>query len=175
MHRTAGGEFRIRWFQSGRRHSCRRINAPSKRISAEATAELAKQVARAVQVNVVHVSSFSRVRGLTAACGCPPIFCASICAKIIRGTFQHERQGWDCAALLLREVGRVAAWLFIPEEFVADEHAAAADNCEDSALFANDFVNDAIRADDQLAESFKVIWRLCKASFEFWPFHPCGK
>ena len=102
-------------------------------------------------------------------------FCASICAKIIRGTFQHERQGWDCAALRSREVGRVAAWLFIPEEFVADKHAAATDNREDAALFANDFVNDAIGTDDQLAESFKVIWRLREASSESWPFRPCGK
>lgn len=59
--------------------------------------------------------------------------------------------------------GRVAAWLFIPKEFVADKHAAATDNREDSALFANDFVNDAIGTDDQLAESFKVIWRLREA------------
>ena len=65
--------------------------------------------------------------------------------------------------------------LFVPEKFVADEHAAATDNREDSALFANDFVNNAIRADDQLAESFKVVWWLSEASSESWPFHPCGK
>ena len=65
--------------------------------------------------------------------------------------------------------------LFVPEKFVADEHAATADNREDSALFANDFVNNAIGTDDQLTESFKIVWRLREASFESWPFHPCGK
>ena len=65
--------------------------------------------------------------------------------------------------------------LFVPEKFVADEHAAATDNREDSALFANDFVNDAIGTDDQLAESFKVIRRLSEAFSESWPFRPCGK
>ena len=54
--------------------------------------------------------------------------------------------------------------LFVPEKFVADKHAAAADNREDSALFANDFVDDTIGTDDQLAEPFKVIWRLREAS-----------
>ena len=29
-------------------------------------------------------------------------FLREYCAKIIRGTVQHERHGWECAALLLR-------------------------------------------------------------------------